>query len=426
MAEAPPDPPNKHTLAEQPNDHLNIIYGMLDCRSLYMGARVSKRLAGFAVSHLPRAAARADATLKNALLMYESHLPVPTSQLKITLALAVPGVTTLDIQRHYSLEVNEIQEVIKRCRGSLTNLSTSYSIPRTGEYAWTGCNRLTHLTFTGRWEDYPRLVELGDWPSSLRHLNVTKWRITDRFAECLAESCPTLETLRLGECNSLTDAGLASLAHIKSIRVLRLRCADKVTGHGMVELASLPHLSELILNSPLNIDSDALQEVVTKCPLKSLTLISMPHVLSASLVTDLYNLESLKLIEVDLDEYTVQLIAGTCKRLHTLSLAYSARRDRGNPGFAHLSNLIELRDLDLGHTDATDSDVIAILRACRKLERASLFTRVTKAVLPYMEALTKLVTFDITLYQWLLDEDDMDRVKRLRERGPDARVAIIQ
>jgi len=132
---------------------------------------------------------------------------------------------------------------------------------------------LDHLDFSGGWA-------------------VEKARISDAGLKALSEVPFTrLDTLSLGYCDRITDAGLTNLVKMKTVRwlslmvcpnltdtglgnlsamitlkALDLRGCPKITDQGLMHLARMTNLNQVLLGGCPNISSNGVQELQKTLP----------------------------------------------------------------------------------------------------------------------------------------------------------------
>jgi len=90
-------------------------------------------------------------------------------------------------------------------------------------------------------------------------------KITDEgLAELANLDLPDLETLTLGWCDDITDAGLAHIGRMQTITWLGLTSCPKVTDAGLRELLNAKNLTGLDLRACPNITDNGIQQLATK------------------------------------------------------------------------------------------------------------------------------------------------------------------
>jgi len=90
-------------------------------------------------------------------------------------------------------------------------------------------------------------------------------KITDEgLAELANLDLPDLETLTLGWCDEITDAGLAHIGRMQTITWLGLTSCPKLTDSGLRELLNAKNLTGLDLRGCPNITDDGIQQLAAK------------------------------------------------------------------------------------------------------------------------------------------------------------------
>jgi hypothetical protein len=90
-------------------------------------------------------------------------------------------------------------------------------------------------------------------------------KITDQgLAELAKLDLPHLELLTLGWCDEITDAGLAHIVRMQTLKRLHLDTCPKVTDGGLRELVNVKNLTEVSLRGCPNITDDGIQQLAGK------------------------------------------------------------------------------------------------------------------------------------------------------------------
>ena len=90
-------------------------------------------------------------------------------------------------------------------------------------------------------------------------------KITDEgLAELAKLDLPHLETLTLGWCDEITDAGLAHIVRMQTLTWLGLTTCPKITDAGLRELVNAKNLTGLDLRGCPNITDDGIQQLAAK------------------------------------------------------------------------------------------------------------------------------------------------------------------
>jgi hypothetical protein len=174
-------------------------------------------------------------------------------------------------------------------------------------------------------------IELVDVPA-LRSLSFSTWPLTDEQLGALVRSLPAgFESLWLEAGPELSDAGVAALGELHSLRDLRLT-ADNVTDAGLAHISLLTRLWLLQLRCPKLTDA-GLARISGLTALRHLEL-RCPRVTDAGLA-DIAKLENLTGLRVDAEQVT-------------------------DAGLAHISRLTGLRMLALRCPEMTDAGLAEI------------------------------------------------------------------
>jgi len=210
-------------------------------------------------------------------------------------------------------------------------------------------------------EDLSPVAGLAE--DALYALDLSGTRFGDDDLTCL-RGLRGLRELDLSWMSRLTDAGLEHIGTLTRLRVLNLaNNYERITGKGLVYLAGLSDLEELVL-------SDS-------------------HVENATIA----NLRAFKkLRRLNLSEACVSDVAmphiGALRSLHELDLEMLIRLT--DVGLGPLTALVHLRYLILSHTRISDAGLEAIgrLRSLRTLILSN--TNISDAGIAHLRSLTKL------------------------------------
>ncbi len=111
---------------------------------------------------------------------------------------------------------------------------------------------------------------------------VKEANITDEGLERLAKlDLPHLETLTLGWCDKITDAGLAQVGQMQTITWLGLPACPQITDAGLPKLATARNLTGLDLRGCPSITDDGIQQLAAKANWKEIYLGGCPKVTAA-------------------------------------------------------------------------------------------------------------------------------------------------
>ena len=130
--------------------------------------------------------------------------------------------------------------------------------------------------------DVAALATLGQ----LRYLSFTSGRgavkeakLTDAgLAELAALNLPHLDTLTLGYCDNISDAGMSHVARLRSLRYLSLMACPRITDAGLTPLLSMESLTGLDLRGCAGITDDGLEQLMSKKNWETIVLGGCPNV----------------------------------------------------------------------------------------------------------------------------------------------------
>ena len=278
----PPPMSSKHSFSEQPNDHLNLIMGMLEGRDLYALMRTNHRLASFAAKHLPKAQKMHNAKLADALAELEAkNETVSEPQLRQVLErCVVPGVTVSRVGAEYD-------DLWKSLRGrKLGNLLTDAHV----ELILARCGAALKVLSVGA----PNFGRSG---------------VTDKSIEAVAAQCAGLTELNLRCCNKLTDRAIEAVAsRFTGLTTLNVDSCVNITDSAIEAVAvRCAGLAELNLWGCNKITDRAIEAVASRCA--GLTTL---HVAWCNLLTD----------------RAIEAVAARCAGLTALSMQFTSLTDR--------------------------------------------------------------------------------------------------
>lgn len=108
---------------------------------------------------------------------------------------------------------------------------------------------------------------------------VMEAQINDVGLERLAGlNLPHLETLTLGWCDNITDAGLAHIGTMPTIKYLGLTACPKITDAGLLDLAKSMSLTGLDLRGCPQITDDGIQQLAAKANWEDIHLGGCPKI----------------------------------------------------------------------------------------------------------------------------------------------------
>lgn len=101
--------------------------------------------------------------------------------------------------------------------------------------------------------------------------------ITDQgLAELAKLDLPFLDTLTLGWCDNITDAGLNHIGRMQTINFLGLPSCPKITDAGLPELINAKNLTGLDLRGNPNLTDDGIQQLAANANWKDIDLGGCP------------------------------------------------------------------------------------------------------------------------------------------------------
>jgi hypothetical protein len=130
----------------------------------------------------------------------------------------------------------------------------------------------------------------GDVPSlnRLQHLEILDFsggnavkdcEITDRgLVELVKLDLPNLETLTLGWCGNITDAGLDDVARLKHLKWLGLPACPNITDAGLAKLTASKSLTGLDLRGCPQITDEGIQQLAAKRDWQEIHLGGCPRI----------------------------------------------------------------------------------------------------------------------------------------------------
>jgi hypothetical protein len=228
----------------------------------------------------------------------------------------------------------------------LQDLRLCVPSPPGGQHLYPGDMKVTDVGLA-------KLRELAN----LQYLDLGRLPISDAGLAQLA-SMSGLRHLCLRWCDGITDGGLASLRALTGLRGLEVGVDCTCSKQGALELngnltdAGLAHLAQIgtlrYLDYFGRVTDAGLAQLQTLKGLQHLRFHPIPTFTRLAHLRGLANLRYLALATTDAGLADLQGLTG----LHRLDLAGSKFTDAG---LAHLRGLTELRRLDLSYTNVTDA-----------------------------------------------------------------------
>lgn len=193
-----------------------------------------------------------------------------------------------------------------------------------------------------------------------------------------------LETLSLWGRKNISDAGLVNLTQLKNIRSLTLYGHGQITDDGMVHIAELSRLQTL--NIPGKISDEGIAHLSA---LKNLEFVSIGR--SRTTLCGLFQLSKIKTFTDALRAAKVPFTEDDDGHIVSLRLSLVKLT---NGCMEHLSELTELRSLELNGTEIKDADLVH-LAPLAKLESLDLCCDLGGAGLKALDHLQNLKTLKI-------------------------------
>ena len=144
----------------------------------------------------------------------------------------------------------------------------------------------------------------------LKHLDFGEGRkarvasITDKgLAALVSLNLQRLDFLMLGYCTNITDAGLVSVAKMRSVTWLSLEVCPHITDAGLVPLLTMTNLTGLDLRGCISITDAGLEQLATKTNWQTIMFGGCPNV-STNAVAKLQRALSGAKIEKDEREWS--------------------------------------------------------------------------------------------------------------------------
>ena len=224
--------------------------------------------------------------------------------------------------------------------------------------------------------------------TSLVELNLTYTKINNNGALAVSTALTRLRMLSLGGCRSINAAGFPCISTMSSLKDLDLEDTD-IDDEGLRAICS--SLTQL---TRLNLRRCGISAQGFTC------LLSMT------------SLEDLNVQATDIDNEGLRAIASSLTRLAKLDLG-SCREGITAEGFASLSSLPSLEDLDVGDTDLDDEGLGALTRSLMSLTRLVLDSCdwITAERFSALSSLTHLQELDLSLTS--IDDDGLRVVDSL-------------
>lgn len=231
VAQEEKTPSTRSSLADQPLNHLNLIFSKLSLQDNHNVQRTCKRFFKIAPNNLPH-------------ISFAPYRRKLSKQAMIRIVRAYPSVTSLNFAKCSQID-DEALQAITDAALSLTNLVlTGCPLTDAGIVALASGKKAILLTNL----DISYCIELTDTSllalamacSELVYLNLTFCeKITDGGLLPLIAACTKLQELNIANCRAITDSVLTTLAtSCPGLKAIDLRWCNKLTYKGIQALAN--------------------------------------------------------------------------------------------------------------------------------------------------------------------------------------------
>jgi Leucine-rich repeat (LRR) protein len=233
-------------------------------------------------------------------------------------------------------------------------------------------------------KDLPQLQEL----THLKGVYLSSPGITDEWLKIISE-IPNLQWLSLLVDKNITEEGLGRIKNIKTLEALSL-CGAAVNDSTLMQCEKLANLNFLVLKET-SVTDDGMENLVRLSQLHQLEIFKNRGITDVSMIGQLTNLESLKIVSNStIDKGFNQL--KDLRKLINLSIVSTPLND---DNMKFLDDLKELRELILAETQITDSGLVH-LQASKNLVVLDLgHTKISDLGLKNLKSLSNLEYLDI-------------------------------
>ena len=215
------------------------------------------------------------------------------------------------------------------------------------------------------WVNDFQMQEMLVFPK-LQRLTVEGPSITDQLAPSIAK-LPELTTLAMRN-TLISDAGIAQLAELNTLKIIDLRLSPLVTDQSARVLASIPTLRAVRI-SGVNITDAGIQQLLKLPQLTELDVRNCRGVTSDS-IASLADKKSLRVLKIGggtIDDSVLELVAGM-KQLANLSLDNCNISDEGVEKLSQL----KLKDLTIYQAPGVTDSGLSILSSFNELKSLTL------------------------------------------------------
>lgn len=219
--------------------------------------------------------------------------------------------------------------------------------------------------------------------------------VTDADVAQLA-TIGSLEYLRLTSDN-ITDASLASIAHMVQLDNLSVAGCRKLTDRGISKLAPLSQLKALNIGYCYNLTNASMATIGQLASLEALSVYSCPELTDSGFarLTGLKKLRSLRIGKSGITDDTL-LSIGRIESLEILDINVCKRLT--DTGISRLANLTKLKMLWMRYCDKITDSSLSVIGQLTSLEDLDISdcTRITDAGVAKLVALKKLKNLSLT------------------------------
>ncbi len=262
------------------------------------------------------------------------------------------------------------------------------------------------LTVAGTWHSRPLGSELTQWhyvaepPCDIitradeAYKFAAEHYISDKQLTDIEQfrNLNTFHHLNLNECSNISNAGLARVGGLGSLRCLELEYCSKLTSDGLRHLSALSNLETLRLSGCRGIDDTGLGHLANLVSLKELTLGRCRKITETGLA-QLKGLSKLQILDVrdcdDIGDAALTEISGITS---LQSLDFSECQLITDVGIASLQSLRQLRSLDLRQCNRIGDSAMSSLSQLTQLQKLFLYgcVQITDDGLEHLAKLTSL------------------------------------
>ncbi|XP_014669917.1 PREDICTED: putative RNA-binding protein EEED8.10 isoform X2 [Priapulus caudatus] len=226
----------------------------------------------------------------------------------------------------------------------------------------------------------------------LQQINLNKMNLCSYALQALGEGCPQLRVLHMATCDVGNKAIWSILKHCKKLEHLDVSANARISGKCFYQLG--PRLQCAILDECCRIDEKALSLIADRCPdLQELSLARCRRVADGA----------------------VGVVATRLRHLRVLSLA--GNKATTETGLSRVSQLVQLRHLDLSENAGTTDRVLRdVASGCKHLQHLNVSSCSNGVGDDGIRSLAKLPCLTSLLANYLGNVTD-DSIRQLAYRG---------